>query len=121
MFFTDDDRRELPALYHQHMQGGNSESKHPEYENVDDDFTPEVIGRACSNYARFTGMPRKAVTAELILERAPSLGIAGWAHDHVEIRDNVLIQSERRMRERQERTLGGIGDNDYDEIQGQNV
>ena len=26
--FADDDRRELPALYHQDLQGGNSKSKH---------------------------------------------------------------------------------------------
>ena len=26
--FTDDDRRELSALYHQDLQGGNSKSKH---------------------------------------------------------------------------------------------
>ena len=29
--FTDDDRRGLPALYHQDTQGGNPESKHEEF------------------------------------------------------------------------------------------
>ena len=28
LLFADDDRRELPALYHQDLQGGNSKSKH---------------------------------------------------------------------------------------------
>ena len=109
------------ALYHQHMQGGNSESKHLEYESVDGDFTPEVIERACSNYARLLGIPHEEVTTGLILEKAPSLGIAGWADEYVEIRDNGLIASERRMRERQERSVGGSGDDSQDEVQDQNI
>ena len=36
--FTDDDRSGLPALYHQDQQGGNPESKHVEFEIVDDEF-----------------------------------------------------------------------------------
>ena len=77
--FTDDDRRSGPAEQDHQSQGGPGESKHQEYENIDDEFTPEAIERACSNHARFSGIPREAVIAELILERAPSLGINGWA------------------------------------------
>lgn len=58
--FTDDDRRGLPALYHQDTQGGNPESKHEEFEIVDDEFPtylPDVIDRACANYARSKSDP----------------------------------------------------------------
>ena len=119
--FTDDGRRLGPAEQDHQSQGGPGKSKHQEYENIDDEFTPEVIERACSNYARFSGIPREAVNAELILERAPSLGINGWADSYLDIRDNGLIQSERRMRERQERSLGGNGDSDCHDIQDPNV
>ena len=62
--FADDDRRELPALYHQDLQGGNSKSKHPkEDEIVYEDctefptFLPEVIDRARINVAKIRNMP----------------------------------------------------------------
>ena len=57
---TDDDRRGLPALYHQDQQGGNPESKHVEFEIVDEEFPiflSDVIDRACANYVRFLGAP----------------------------------------------------------------
>ena len=119
--FTDGDRRLGHAEQDHQSWGCPGESKHLESENIDDEFTPEVVKHACSNYARFSGIPREAVTAKLILERAPSLGIDGWADNYLEIRDNVLIQSERRMRERQERSLAGSGDSNCDDIQTQNV
>ena len=65
--FTDDDRRSGPAGQDNQSQGGPGKSKHQEYENIDDKFTPVVFDRACVNYARFSGIPREAVTAELIL------------------------------------------------------
>ena len=108
--FTDDDRRELPALYHQDQQGGNSESKHLEIDIVDDEFPmflPEVIDRACVNFARVWSVPVEAVNADIILERSPSLGIAGWSDPALMVLDNGLVDAERRMRERHERSLGG--------------
>ena len=54
--FTDDDRRELPALYHQDQQVGNSDSKYLEFEIADDEFLtflPEVLDRACINFDCF--------------------------------------------------------------------
>ena len=35
------------------------------------------------------------------------MGIAGWSDPYLEIRDYGLIDSERRMREQQERSLSG--------------
>ena len=112
--FADDDRRELPALYHQDLQGGNSKSKHSnEDEIVYQDctefstFLPEVIDRARGNFAKFWNMPVEAVDEETIMKKSPSLGVAGWPDPYLEIRDYGLIASERRMREQQERSLSG--------------
>ena len=112
--FADDDRRELPALYHQDLQGGNSKSKHPTedeivYEHCTEFsmFLPEVIDRARVNFAKFWEMPVEAVDEKTIMKKSPALGIAGWSDPYIEIRDYGLIDSERRMREQQERFLSG--------------
>ena len=75
--FTDDDRRSGPAEQDHQSQGGPVKSKHQDYKNIDDEFTPEVIDRARANYARFSGIPLETVTTDFIIERAPSLGIGG--------------------------------------------
>ena len=63
----------------------------------------------------------ETVTIDLILERAPSLGIGGWSDQYLEVRDKGLIDSEQRMRECQDRSLGGHGDHGSDDVQDQNV
>ena len=112
--FADDDMRELPALYHQDLQGGNSKSKHPKEDEIVYEgctgfstFLPEVIDRARVNFAKFWNMPVEAVDERIITEKSPSLGIAGRSDPNLEIRDHGLIDSERRMREQQERSLSG--------------
>ena len=112
--FTDDDRRELPALYHQYQQGGSWKSKHLEdFEIVYEDctefptFLPGVIDQAHVNFAKCWSLPFEAVDKKLILQKSSSLGIAGWSGPDLTVRDNGLIDSERRMRKRQERSLGG--------------
>ena len=79
---TDDDRRGLPALYLQDLQGGNPESKHEEFEIVDDEFPaffPDVIDRACANYARFMSVSVDDISADAIMMHSPSFGNAGWS------------------------------------------
>ena len=114
----------MPALYCQDLQGGNPESKHEEFEIVDDEFPaflPDVIDRACANYARFKSVPVDAVSADTIMMYSSSLGIVGWSDPALVVLDNGLVDSERRMRERQERSLGGRDVCDDEDVEGQNV
>ena len=53
----------------------------------------------------------------VILQKSPSLGIAGWSEPDLTVRDYGLIDSERRMRERQERSLGGSDLADDEDIE----
>ena len=66
-------------------------------------------------------MPVEVVDEKLILEKSPSLGSAGWSDPALGVRDNGLIDSERRMRERPERTLGGHDIVDDEGVEDQNV
>jgi hypothetical protein len=114
----------LSALYHQDLQGGNPEWKHEEFEIVDDElpaFLPDVIDRACANYARFRSVPVDAVSADTIMMYSPSLGIAGWSDPALVVLDYGLVDSERRMRERQERSFGGRDVCDDEDVESQNV
>ena len=52
---------------------------------------------------------------------SPSLGIAGWSDPALVVLDNGLVDSERRMRERHERSLGGRDVCDDEDVEGQNV
>ena len=54
------------------------------------------------------------------MEKSPSLGIAGWSVPYLELRDYGFIDSERRMREQQERFLSGHVVDDED-TEDQNV
>ena len=84
LLFTDDDRRELPALCHQELQGGNSKSKHFVLEDgvVYEDctefltFLPEVIDQARVNFSKFWSMLVEAVDEKLIMHKSPSLVFA---------------------------------------------
>ena len=49
----------------------------------------------------------ESVDEKLIMKKSPSLGMAGWSDPYLELRDYGLIDSERRMREQQGRSLSG--------------
>ena len=49
------------------------------------------------------------------------MGIAGWSDPSLAVRDNGLVDSEQRIRERQERSLGGHGSGESGDIQDQKV
>ena len=75
--FTEDDRRPRPALHEDHCTGGRGESK-LEGEEVSL-FLPEVVDRACHQFAKFWNVSRAIVDEAMIVRHSPSLGIAGWS------------------------------------------
>ena len=66
-------------------------------------------------------MPVGAVDEKLIMQKSLPLGIAGWSDPALGVRDDGLIDSERRMRERQERALGGHDNVDDEDTENQSV
>ena len=66
-------------------------------------------------------MPVEAVGEKLIMQKSPSLGIAAWSDPALGERDSGPIDSERRMRKRQERALGGHDTVDDEDCEDQNV
>ena len=84
-------------------------------------LTSRAYDQTRINFAKFWSMPVEAVDEKLIWEKSPSLGIAGWFDSALGVRDNVINDSELRMRERQERTLGGHDIVDDEGAEDQNV
>ena len=72
-------------------------------------------------FAKCWHMPLEAVDGKLILEKSPSLGIAGWSDPTLPVRDNGINDSERRMRERQEHALRGHDRVNDEDVENHNV
>ena len=98
-----------------------------EFEIVEEDynefptFLPKVIDQVRVNFVKFWSLPLEAVDMNLIVERCPSLGIAGWSDSALVVLDHGSNDSERRMREHQERALGGPGSGDDEDVENQKV
>ena len=106
--FTEDARRELPALHDHDQQGGNSEAKPflmgaPSWseELPEQWYLPEVLQRAREKFEYFYGLEAGSSTGKMIDTRS-SLTVAGWAD--AEILNYADVAAERRARTIQERS-----------------
>ena len=103
--FTEDDRRSRPALQEEHSSGGREESK-LDGEEVSL-FLPEVIDRACHQFAKFWNISRAIVDETMINKHSPSLGIAGWSDPEVVVLDYEDIRREKLHYEKMSRQDAG--------------
>ena len=67
-------------------------------------FLPEVIDRACQNFAKFHQKARIDVNEIMINKVSPSLGIAGWSDPHLNVLDYGEIEREKSAREKSKAT-----------------